>query len=40
VKEFGANRVKVIVVRNASHALPVENPGAAADAIVSYARGL
>ncbi len=40
VKEFGANRVKVIVVRNASHALPVEDPGAAADAIISYARGL
>jgi pimeloyl-ACP methyl ester carboxylesterase len=38
VKEFGADRVKVIVLRNASHALPVEDPGAAAEAIVSYAR--
>jgi pimeloyl-ACP methyl ester carboxylesterase len=40
VKEFGAHRVKVVLVRNASHALPVEDPGAAAEAIISYARGL
>ncbi len=40
VKEFGEKRVKVIVVRNASHALPVEDPRAAAAALISYARGL
>jgi pimeloyl-ACP methyl ester carboxylesterase len=40
VHEFGAKRVKVVVVRNASHALPVEDPHAAAEAVVSYARGL
>ena len=40
VKEFGAARVKVVVVRNVSHALPVEDPTAAANAIVTYARGL
>jgi pimeloyl-ACP methyl ester carboxylesterase len=40
VTEFGPTRVKVVVVRNASHALPVENPRAAADAIIAYARSL
>jgi pimeloyl-ACP methyl ester carboxylesterase len=40
VKEFGPARVKVVVVPNASHALPVEDPRAAADAIISYARRL
>ena len=40
VKEFGPARVKVVVVRNASHALPVEDARAAAEAILSYARGL
>jgi len=40
VNEFGANRVSVVVIPNASHALPVELPRATADAIVAYIRGL
>ena len=40
VKEFGAKRVSVVVIPNASHALPVEQPRAVADAIIAYARRL
>jgi pimeloyl-ACP methyl ester carboxylesterase len=40
IQEFGAKRVSVVVVPNASHALPVENPGAVAAAIIAYARRL
>jgi len=38
VAEFGSARVSTVLVRGASHALPIENPGAVADAIVSYAK--
>jgi pimeloyl-ACP methyl ester carboxylesterase len=38
VHEFGARRVSVVVVPNASHALPVEQPRATAAAIVNYMR--
>jgi pimeloyl-ACP methyl ester carboxylesterase len=38
VQEFGAGRVWVVVIPNASHALPVEQPRAVAEAIVAYAR--
>lgn len=40
VNEFGAQRVSVVVIPNASHALPVEQPRATADAIVAYVRRL
>ena len=40
VQEFGAKRVSVVVIPNASHALPLEQPKAVSDAIVSYARSL
>jgi pimeloyl-ACP methyl ester carboxylesterase len=40
VAEFGAKRVSVRVIPNASHALPVEQPRATADAIVAYMRRL
>ena len=40
VQEFGADRVSVDVVPNASHALIVEQPARVASAIVSYARRL
>jgi pimeloyl-ACP methyl ester carboxylesterase len=40
VNEFGAKRVSVVVIPNASHALPVEQPRATAEAIVNYMRGL
>ena len=40
VDEFGAKRVSVVVIPNASHALPVEQPRATAEAIVNYMRGL
>ena len=40
VDEFGAARVTVKLVKNASHALPVEDPAAAAGAIIAYARQL
>ena len=40
VEEFGEKRVSVVVVPNASHALPVEQPRATADAIVAYIRRL
>ncbi len=40
VDELGAKRVSVVVIPNASHALPVEQPRATAEAIVNYMRGL
>ena len=40
VAEFGPQRVPVAVIPNTSHALPVENPAAAADAIIAWARRL
>jgi pimeloyl-ACP methyl ester carboxylesterase len=40
VDEFGAKRVSVVVIPSASHALPVEQPRATAEAIVNYVRGL
>ena len=40
VDEFGAKRVSVQVIHNASHALPVEQPRATAGAIVKYMRDL
>ncbi len=40
IEEFGASRVTVVVIPNASHALPVENPKPAAEAIVVYAKKL
>ncbi len=40
VAEFGAKRISVVVIPNASHALPVEQPRATAEAIVNYMRGL
>jgi len=39
-QEFGAARISVVVIPNASHALIVEQPRATADAIVAYARRL
>jgi len=38
VKEFGAQRVTVVMVPKTSHALPVEDPKSAAAAIVAWAR--
>lgn len=38
IEEFGSERVVVVVIPGASHALPVENPKATAEAIVAYAR--
>ena len=38
--EFGAGRVSVDVIPNASHALIVEQPDLIAAAIVAYARRL
>ena len=40
IEEFGPQRVTVVVVKGASHALPVENPKAAAEALVSFAKKL
>jgi pimeloyl-ACP methyl ester carboxylesterase len=38
VKEFGPSRVSVVLIRNASHAVMVEEPRAVADAIITFAR--
>jgi len=38
IEEFGAQRVTVVVVPGTSHALPVENPKAAAEALVAFAK--
>jgi pimeloyl-ACP methyl ester carboxylesterase len=40
VKEFGAGRVTVVLVRVASHAVIVEDPRAVADAVIAFARKL
>jgi pimeloyl-ACP methyl ester carboxylesterase len=40
VREFGAKRVKVVVIPHTAHAVIVEQPRAVGDAIVKYARGL
>jgi pimeloyl-ACP methyl ester carboxylesterase len=40
VKEFGPNRVTVVVIPHAAHAIIVEQPRAVADAIVKYAKSL
>jgi pimeloyl-ACP methyl ester carboxylesterase len=40
IDEFGAKRVTVVVIANASHALPVEDPKATGDAMITYARSL
>ena len=40
IQEFGAKRVSVVVIPNASHALPLEQPRAVSAAIVAYARRL
>lgn len=40
VKEFGASRVTVVLVRGASHAVIVEDPRAVADAVIAFARKL
>jgi pimeloyl-ACP methyl ester carboxylesterase len=40
VNEFGAARVTVVVIPNASHALPVEQPEATARALVAWAKSL
>jgi pimeloyl-ACP methyl ester carboxylesterase len=40
VKEFGANRVTVVLVRGVSHAVIVEDPRAVADAVIAFARKL
>ena len=36
-EELGANRVEVVVIPNASHALPFEKPIESADAIAEWA---
>jgi pimeloyl-ACP methyl ester carboxylesterase len=38
VEEFGANRVSTVLIRNAAHAIIVEQPAAVADAIIAWAR--
>lgn len=40
IDEFGAGRVRVEVIPNASHALPVEQPEATARALVAWAKSL
>ncbi|MEQ1945743.1 MAG: alpha/beta hydrolase [Bryobacteraceae bacterium] len=40
IEEFGPERVTVVVIPNASHALPVENPKATAEALVNFAKKL
>ncbi|MEO8099024.1 MAG: alpha/beta hydrolase [Acidobacteriota bacterium] len=40
VEEFGAARVKTVLVPHAAHALIVERPNVVADAIMAWARGL
>jgi len=40
VKEFGAGRVTIVLVRGASHAVIVEDPRAVADAVIAFARKL
>jgi pimeloyl-ACP methyl ester carboxylesterase len=40
VSEFGAKRVRVVVIPHTAHAVIVEQPRAVADAIVKYARDM
>ncbi len=40
VNEFGRERVTVVVIPDASHAVPIEQPAAVADALVAWARTL
>lgn len=40
VKEFGANRVQIVVIPHTAHAVIVEQPRAVADAIANYVRAL
>jgi pimeloyl-ACP methyl ester carboxylesterase len=40
VEEFGASRVKTVVIPGAAHAIMVEQPRAVADAILAWARHL
>ena len=40
IDEFGANRVRVVRIANAAHAIIVEQPGAVADAILYWVRNL
>jgi pimeloyl-ACP methyl ester carboxylesterase len=40
VEEFGRNRVSVVVIPRAAHAIMVEQPRAVAEAIISWARRL
>jgi pimeloyl-ACP methyl ester carboxylesterase len=40
VNEFGPERVTVVVIPDSSHAVPIEQPAAVADAIVAWARKL
>jgi pimeloyl-ACP methyl ester carboxylesterase len=40
VREFGAQRVSVVVVPHTAHAIIVEQPNAVADAIIKYSRRL
>jgi pimeloyl-ACP methyl ester carboxylesterase len=40
VEEFGANRVSVVVIPRAAHAIMVEQPNAVADALIAWARRL
>jgi pimeloyl-ACP methyl ester carboxylesterase len=38
VEEFGAKRVSAVLIRNAAHAIIVEQPAAVADAIAAWAK--
>jgi len=40
VNEFGRERVTVVVIPDSSHAVPIEQPAAVADALVAWAQGL
>ena len=40
VNEFGRERVTVVVIPDSSHAVPIEQPSAVADALVAWARTL
>ena len=40
VEEFGTKRVSTVLIRNAAHAIIVEQPAAVADAIVAWAKKL
>ena len=38
IEEFGAARVTTVLIRNAAHALIVEQPDAVADALIAWAK--